>query len=87
MVQAWRIVGDAPVRLARHGDEVLALNPLSWETHLLTEPAASVVECLATGPLTLHELQEYLEHTWEALSSDDIRQAIVALERIGLVSG
>lgn len=73
------------MRFERYGDDVLALNPLSWETHYLREPAASVLECLADGPLEEAELRRRLAETWENLTAEDVRAALSALVDIGLV--
>jgi PqqD family protein of HPr-rel-A system len=81
----WKIVGGASVRFERYDDTVLALNPLSWETHYLREPAASVLECLADGPLDAVELSRRLAESWEDLADEDVQAALTALIDIGLV--
>jgi len=46
----WRFTSHPDVRVVRFGNEAVVFNPLSWETHLLNETAAHVVEALRRGP-------------------------------------
>jgi PqqD family protein of HPr-rel-A system len=38
----------------------MILNPLSWDTHILTAAAAAILESLAEGPRSADEIEEYL---------------------------
>src|SRR5215475_13163163 len=46
----WQLTDLPRTRVHRFGDEGLVFNPLSWETHLVRDPALRVVEVLASGP-------------------------------------
>jgi len=46
----WQLTDLPRTRVHRFGDEGLVFNPLSWETHLVSDPALRVVEVLASGP-------------------------------------
>jgi len=86
----WRFTGHPDVRVERFGDEAVVFNPLSWETHLLNETAAHVVEALRRGPSDAESLAADLT---AALDPEVSPEAYVAqieglleeLEGLGLV--
>jgi len=52
----WRFANHPDVRVVRFGAEVVVFNPLSWETHLLNQTAAHVLESLRRGPQSAWDL-------------------------------
>ena len=53
----WRLRDPANARFERFASEGMFLNPVSWETHALREPAVSVVEALLEGPASEEALR------------------------------
>jgi len=85
----WRLTSHPDVRVVRFGTEAVVFNPLSWETHLLNETAAHVVESLRRGPRSVDELAAALVEDLEPESAPEIYADQIAvlmdeLEAFGL---
>jgi len=77
------------VRVVRFGAEAVVFNPLSWETHLLNETAAHVVESLRRGPQGAWELAAALTESLDPDSGpqvyvDQVATLLEELEALGL---
>lgn len=82
----WRLVDSPRTLIVRFDDEYLVFNPLSWDTHMLNQSAASVLEALRASPCSFAELTA----GWSEPESDDLSVHPVAtllheLETMGLV--
>lgn len=87
----WRFTEHPDVRVVRFGAESVVFNPLSWETHLLNETAAHVVDTLRRGPQTAWELAAALAEDLDPESSpeayaDQIAMLMEELEGFGLAA-
>jgi len=85
----WQLTKHPDVRVVRFGAEAVVFNPLSWETHLLNETAAHVVESLRRGPRSVEELASALVADLESESApevytDQIAVLMEELEAFGL---
>lgn len=56
----YRLRADAGVPLQTFGDEVVAFNPATWNTHLLDRAAALVLVALESGPLGRDAIESLL---------------------------
>jgi PqqD family protein of HPr-rel-A system len=86
----WQLTDLPRTRVRRFGDEGLVFNPLSWETHLVRDPALRVVEVLASGPRREADLAaELASEDGEpdvASVRDRIKPLLDELRNLGLVS-
>ena len=86
----WQLTNLPQTQVRRFGDEGLVFNPLSWETHLIRDPALRVVEVLASGPRREAELAAALASEDEepdvAGVRDRLRPVLDELRGLGLVS-
>jgi len=86
----WQLTDLPRTRVRRFGDEGLVFNPLSWETHLVRDPALRVVEVLAGGPRRETDLAAELagEDGEPDVASvrDRIKPLLDELRNLGLVS-
>ena len=85
----WQLTSHPNVRVVHYGAEAVVFNPLSWETHLLNETAAHVVESLHHGPRSVEELSAALVEGLDPESApevyaDQIAALMVELEAFGL---
>jgi PqqD family protein of HPr-rel-A system len=55
-----RFVPVASIRRIDFDGEVVLFNPLSWETHLLNEAAAAVLDLLHDAPCGTDDVSEFL---------------------------
>ena len=77
------------MRVVRFGAEAVVFNPLSWETHLLNDTAAHVVESLRFGPQSVEALAAALVADLEPESDpeayvDQVAMLMDELEAFGL---
>jgi len=75
--------------VVRFGAEAVVFNPLSWETHLLNETAAHVVESLRRGPQGAWELATALTEGLDPDSGpqvyvDQVATLLEELEGLGI---
>ena len=87
----WQLTSHLDVRVVRFGAEAVVFNPLSWETHLLNETAAHVVESLRQGPQSVQELAAALVEDLDPnspaeLYTDQVAVLMDELEALGLAS-
>jgi len=75
----WQLTSHPDVRVVRFGTEAVVFNPLSWETHLLNETAAHVVESLRRGPRSVDELAAALVEDLDPESPPDVYLSQVAM--------
>jgi PqqD family protein of HPr-rel-A system len=75
----WQLAfpGDTPV--LRFDDEALVFNPWSWETHLLNESAALVLDALLAGPRSREEIVAEVAAAGEAVLPADFDGQVGAL--------
>lgn len=66
------------VRFRRFDAEALVFNPLTWETHLLTGKAASVLACLLRSPASIDELVQSMADSWDEGTPPDVRRESVS---------
>ena len=86
----WRLRNHPDIRVVRFGDEAVVFNPLSWETHLLNETAAHVVDALRRGFTDAEALAADLTAALDPEASpeayvDQIERLLEELEGLGLV--
>jgi PqqD family protein of HPr-rel-A system len=83
----WALADPEGTRVARFDHEAMVFNPVSWETHYVLEPGASIIEALMAGPQTAPSLVELLIDP--EVSDTDARELIEdgldALRRLGLI--
>jgi PqqD family protein of HPr-rel-A system len=87
----WRFISHPEIRVVRFGAEAVVFNPRSWETHLLNETAAHVVDSLRRGPQCAWELAAALAEDLDPdcapeAYADQIALLMEELERLGLTS-
>jgi PqqD family protein of HPr-rel-A system len=75
----WRLVSHPDARLVRFGTEAVVFNPLSWETHLLNETAAHIVETLRGGLRSIQELAAALVADLDPDSPPEVYAEQIAL--------
>jgi PqqD family protein of HPr-rel-A system len=85
----WRFIEHPELRVVRYGAEAVVFNPLSWETHLLNESAAHVVETLRRGPQGAWELAAALAEDLDPEAApetyaDQVAALMEELEGLGL---
>ena len=85
----WRFTNHPDVRVIRFGDEAVVFNPLSWETHLLNQTAAHVVDSLRRGSQSAWELAAALTEDLDPecapeAYSEQIERLMEELEGFGL---
>jgi len=85
----WRFTDHPDIRVVRFGAEAVVFNPLSWETHLLNETAAHVVDSLRRGPQGALELAAALAEDLDPESApeayaDQVAVLMEELEGLGL---
>ena len=86
----WRLASAPVAAPFRFDDSVVVFNPASWDTHLLNESAALILELLTKKPRSLQELVEALAGD-RAPSAEldrfrqDVRFALENMESLGLV--
>jgi PqqD family protein of HPr-rel-A system len=84
----WHIVSPEDTAVLRFDDEALVFNPSSWETHLLNEAAALVLDALVAGPRSVDEIVAQVES--EVAVPEDFAGQVDALlgqlESLGLVA-
>jgi PqqD family protein of HPr-rel-A system len=86
MTTCWRLVDSPRTLIIRFDDEYLVFNPLSWDTHLLNESAASVLEALRASPCSFSELAAgWSEPESDGLSTHPVATLLDELETMGLV--
>jgi PqqD family protein of HPr-rel-A system len=85
----WHLVSPAETAVLRFDDEALVFNPSSWETHLLNEAGALVLDALVAGPRSIDEIVAQIES--EVAVPDDfagqVDTLLGQLESLGLVAG
>jgi len=85
----WQLTNLPQTQVRRFGDEGLVFNPLSWETHLVRDPALRVVELLGSGPRREADLASELGSEYDepdlASARDRIRPLLDELQGLGLV--
>jgi len=86
----WRLVDPSGIRIQRFDDEALVFNPLTWETHLLNDVAARVLDAVAELPRTEGHLVAELcgADAAESLREQIVRflrelEALALIERVG----
>jgi PqqD family protein of HPr-rel-A system len=84
----WHLVSPAETAVLRFDDEALVFNPSSWETHLLNEAGALVLDALVAGPRSIDEIVAQVES--EVAVPDDfagqVDTLLGQLESLGLVT-
>jgi PqqD family protein of HPr-rel-A system len=85
----WHLVSPAETAVLRFDDEALVFNPSCWETHLLNEAGALVLDALVAGPRSIDEIVAQIES--EVAVPDDfagqVDTLLGQLESLGLVAG
>ena len=86
----WQLTNPLQTQVRRFGDEGLVFNPLSWETHLVRDPALRVVELLASGARREADLASDLASEDDepdvAGVRDRLKSLLDELQSLGLVS-
>ncbi len=88
MTTCWRLVDSARTLIIRFDDDYLVFNPLSWDTHLLNESAASVLEALRASSCSFAELAAGWSEPGSAGVSSSVHPVAMLLdelESMGLV--
>jgi PqqD family protein of HPr-rel-A system len=71
------------------GAELVVFNPASWETHVLNDAAAAVLEAIAAAPKTEHAiaalLRERLIDDQQAEAPHYAHSALEQLRSLGLI--
>jgi PqqD family protein of HPr-rel-A system len=84
----WHLISPDDTAVLRFDDEALVFNPSSWETHLLNEAAALVLDALVAGPRSVEEIVAEVER--EVAVPDGFAGQVDALlgqlESLGLVT-
>ena len=86
----WLLATAEVPEALRLDDDAAIFNPVSWETHLVNEPADRILRSLARGPRTPSELASdvYGDPDAEPAREVMVAQLIAALEEmesLGLV--
>ncbi|MCC6609940.1 MAG: HPr-rel-A system PqqD family peptide chaperone [Burkholderiales bacterium] len=86
----WRFIEHPDLRIVRFGAEAVVFNPLSWETHLLNETAAHIVDALRRGLQDADALATDLTAALDPAGSPEaytaqIEGLLEELEGLGLV--
>jgi PqqD family protein of HPr-rel-A system len=87
---AWRLHDAAGVALCAFDDAVVAFDLHAWETHIVDERAAIVLEALGQGPRTQDALAALLAFHARCDPSEVasvVRAALDELTAAGLVEG
>lgn len=88
--RAWRLRSAAGVALCPFDDGVVAFDRNTWETHIVDERAALVLEALAQGPCTQDAVVRLLAFHAQCDPGDVATLVHAALDELtaaGLVEG
>ena len=89
-LRAWRLRSAAGVTLCAFDDAVVAFDCHAWETHIVDERAAIVLEALAQGPCTQEAIARLLAFHAQCEPREVAAIACAALDELtaaGLVEG
>lgn len=86
----WRLIAPDDTAVLRFDDEALVFNPASWETHLLNEAAAFVVESLHGRAQSVEELVAAAAQASDAplpeAFAEQVTELLGQLASLGLVT-
>lgn len=86
----WQIAPGRELLLHTWDDEYVIFDKASGDTHLLSEPAGSLLECLQLGTASFEHLAEHVFGQTEILPKPESRQILKAmmeeLTRLGLIA-
>lgn len=86
----WQLAFPDDTPRLRFDDEALVFNPSSWETHLLNEAAALVLDALVAGPRSVDEIVAEVVNAGEVTVpegfADQVSELLGQLASLGLVT-
>jgi PqqD family protein of HPr-rel-A system len=86
---AWRLADPARTRVRALDGEAAVFNPVTWQTHLLNDAGALVLDALRAAPRTEDEIVALLADAAgpdepETVVRDAVRRLLAELESSGL---
>lgn len=81
-LQRFRLRGSGELKLCAFDDEVVAFNPVTWETHLLDASAVVVLEALARSPANAVAIEHLLSGDGDVTNADAPQRTTALLDQL-----